>query len=147
MWRFTEFHDEYRRKGWKQSDFASGVGYVPHLSVYLYPVSVLAMGEYWFCTSFQSWTSCAQNLTGTGVTVVFTFVMSNFLSKSEAEYRLDWCLSPIKSQVTKTSVRFFWTLCLIWFWYWICGESHFCQIAWVQYTCICIHLLMYMVGR
>jgi len=28
MWRFTEFHDEYRRKGWKQADFASGVGCV-----------------------------------------------------------------------------------------------------------------------
>ena len=27
MWRFTEFHDDYRRKGWKQADFASGVGY------------------------------------------------------------------------------------------------------------------------
>jgi len=26
MWRFTELHDEYRRKGWRQSDFASGVG-------------------------------------------------------------------------------------------------------------------------
>jgi len=26
MWRFTELHDEYRRKGWRQSDFATGVG-------------------------------------------------------------------------------------------------------------------------
>jgi len=37
MWRFTEFHDEYRRKGWKQSDFASGVGCVTDLSPYLSP--------------------------------------------------------------------------------------------------------------
>jgi len=36
MWRFTEFHDEYRRKGWKQSDFASGVGYVTNLSLSLF---------------------------------------------------------------------------------------------------------------
>jgi len=21
MWRFTELHDEYRRKGWRQADF------------------------------------------------------------------------------------------------------------------------------
>jgi len=33
LWRFTEFHDEYRRHGWRQTDFASGVGYVRHSSV------------------------------------------------------------------------------------------------------------------
>jgi len=41
MWRFTEFHDEYRRKGWKQADFASGVGYVPNISPFLFPISLL----------------------------------------------------------------------------------------------------------
>jgi len=28
MWRVSELHDEYRRRGWKQADFASGVGWV-----------------------------------------------------------------------------------------------------------------------
>ena len=78
MWRFTEFHDEYRRKGWKQSDFASGVGCVTDLSPYLSLIFLLGTDGWMLVSIFHQvivYMSCIQNLTSDLVTICFVCLL------------------------------------------------------------------------